>query len=176
MLRLALPLELVCFPGLLAQQPQDEAFAKDVKAWTTKPEFLSPLVDHLPRSDKVPSPKDVLGYNIGMPKKLTYYGDLLRYYRALAAASPRVKIVSIGRTDEGREQVVVFVSSEDTIGQLETYRGNLAQLADPRKISADQARDVVAKAKPIYHLMGGRHSAETGPPEMLIELAYPLGA
>ena len=61
-----------------------------------------------------------------------------------------------------------------TIKDLERYRGYLAQLADPRGLTEAQARDVIAKAKPIYHLMGGLHSGETGPPEMLMELAYRL--
>ena len=94
-------------------QVMDDEFAKLVKEWTTKPEFISPLVDHLPKVSGVPSPKDVLGHHIGEPKKLTYYADILKYYRALAAKSPRVKIISVGKTDEGRECIVVFVASED---------------------------------------------------------------
>src|SRR5262245_50216011 len=74
------------------QGGQDEEFARLVKEWTTKPEFLSPLVDHLPLGHGVPSPKDVLGYHIGTPKKLTYYSDVLGYYRALAAKSSRVRV------------------------------------------------------------------------------------
>jgi hypothetical protein len=165
---------LIALAPLAFPQQMDDEFARLVKEWTTKPEFISPLVDHLPKSSTVPSPKDVLGYYAGAPKKLTYYSDLLKYYRALEAKSPRVKIVSTGKTDEGRETVVVFVASEDSIKNLDTYRANLAQLADPRKISEAQARDIVAKTKPIYHLMGGLHSAETGPSEMLMELAYRL--
>ena len=42
-------------------QAMDADFAKSVREWTTKPEFLTPLVDHLPRGGAVPSPKDVLG-------------------------------------------------------------------------------------------------------------------
>jgi hypothetical protein len=53
-------------------QTMDDEFARLVKEWTTRPEFISPLVDHLPKSASVPSPKDVLGYHIGAPKKLTY--------------------------------------------------------------------------------------------------------
>jgi hypothetical protein len=49
----------------------DPDYAARVKEWTTKPEFLSPLVDHLPASSGVPSPKDVLGHHIGAPKELT---------------------------------------------------------------------------------------------------------
>lgn len=163
---------------LLAQQgqpqPQDEEFAKLVREWTTRPEFLSPLVDHLPKMPGVPSPKDVLGHHIGEPKKLTYYGEAVDYYRALAAKSPRVTVFPIGKTDEGREYVVVAVGSEDSIKNLDQYRAYLGQLADPRNLSDAQARAIIAKAKPIYHLMGGLHSAETGPPEMLMELAYRL--
>jgi len=122
----------------------------------------------------VPSPKDVLGYHIGTPKKLTYYDDILKYYRTLAAKSPRVVVQSIGKTDEGRECVVVIIGSEETIKNLETYRKALGQLADPRALTDAQARDVIAKAKPMYHLVGGLHSGETGPSEMLMELAYRL--
>lgn len=155
-------------------QPQDEDFARAVREWTTRPEFISPLVDHLPKSSGVPSPKDVLGYHIGTPQKLTYYADILKYYRALEAKSPRVKVMSIGRTDEDRECVIVAIGSEDSIRNLETSRQFLGQLADPRKLSEAEAREIIAKAKPIYHLMGGLHSSETGPSEMLMELAYRL--
>ena len=64
-------------------------------------------------------PKDVLGYYIGTPKKLTYTKDIYRYYRALAAASKRVKVFSAGQTDEGREQLVVAISDEETIRNLD---------------------------------------------------------
>jgi hypothetical protein len=155
-------------------QAMDEDFAARVREWTTRPEFLSPLVDHLPLAAAVPSPKDVLGHHAGAPRELTYYAELLGYYRALAAASPRVTLMSAGLTDEGREMVVVAIASEETIRDLDRYRGYLGQLADPRGLSEPEARQVIARAKPIYHFMAGLHSAETGPPEMLMELAYRL--
>jgi Zinc carboxypeptidase len=156
-------------------QLQDEEFAHLVKEWTTRPEFSSPLVDHLPKATGgIPSPKDVLGYHIGTPKKLTYYADILKYYRALESKSPRVKVLSIGKTDEGREYVVIVVAGEDAIKNLEQHRGYLNQIADPRTLTEDQVRQIIGKAKPIYHLMGGLHSGETGHSEMLMELAYRL--
>jgi len=163
-------------PAALAQsrQPQDEDYAKLVKEWTTRPEFMSPLVDHLPRVAGIPSPRDVIGYYVGTPKKLTRVADLGRYYRALAAASKRVKIFPAGTTDEGRECLVVAISDEDNIRNLDTYKGYLAKLADPRGLDLADARRIIAQAKPIYMLTGGLHSAETGPPEMLMELAYRL--
>ncbi len=155
-------------------QPQDAEFAKLVKEWTTSPEFMSPLVDHLPVAPGVPTPKDVLGYYVGTPKKLTHNADLLKYYRALEAKSPRVKVLSIGTSDENRELAIVFVGSQESIRQLDQERQALAQLADPRSVTPQQAHDIIQKSKPIYHLMGGLHSGETGPSEMLMELAYRL--
>ena len=163
--------------GVLAQpapQPQDEEYARLVKEWTTRPEFLSPLVDHLPKANGVPTPKDVLGYYAGAPKHLTRVADLNRYYRALAAASKRVKVLSAGFTDENRECLITAISDEDTIRNLDTYRGYLAKLADPRGLNEAEAKRIIAQAKPIYLFTGGLHSAETGPPEMLMELAYRL--
>jgi len=168
---------LALFTTAIAQAPKqqmDEDFARSVKEWTTKPEFISPLVDHLPKVPGIPSPKDVLGYHIGTPQKLTYTEGIYKYFRALADKSPRVKVFVAGKTDEGRDIIVVAIANEDTIRNLEQYRGYLAQIADPRKLSEEQARDVIAKAKPVYHFTAGLHSGETGPPEMVMELGYRL--
>ena len=143
-LTIAFPALLLAFPFLSSAQQMDPDFAKSVKDWTTRTEFISPLVDHLPKSATAPSPKDVLGYYIGAPKRLTSYEDLVRYYRTLASKSPRVKVLDIGKTDEGRECVIVFVGSEESIRNLETYRSYLAKLADPRQLTDDQAHQIVA--------------------------------
>lgn len=167
---------LLLTSSLAAQstQTQDPDFAKLVKQWTTRPEFLNSEVDHLPKVAGVPSPKDILGYYIGAPKKLTHVADVNRYYRALAAATKRVKVFSVGQTDEGRECIVVAISSDDNIANLETLRTNMARLADPRGLTPDQAKDAIARTKPMYMFTAGLHSAETGPSEMLMELAYRL--
>src|ERR1700749_929358 len=78
-------------PASHAQQAMDPVFAEHQKAWTTKPEFSSPLVDHLPAATTVPSPRDVLGHDIGAPRGLDHYDDILKYYRALAAKTKHAK-------------------------------------------------------------------------------------
>jgi hypothetical protein len=156
------------------KQPQDEEFAKLYKEWTGNSIYGSPLVDHLPKVPGIPTPKDVLGYHIGAPEKLTYYADILKYYRALAAATPRVRVETIGKSDEDRELVVVWVSSDANMKNLQGNRDNLAKLADPRGLSDAQITQLIAATKPHYHLMGGLHSGELGPPEMLMELVYRL--
>ncbi len=155
-------------------QRQDTAFARLYREWTIEPKFGSPLVDHLPLVAGIPTPRDVLGYYIGAPRRLTYYADQLRYYRALAAATPRVKVETIGRSPEGRELVVVWVSSAENMKHLAQNRANLARLADPRGLSDSAIQRLIAGTRPDYHVMGGLHSGETGPSEMLMELVYRL--
>ena len=153
----------------------DPDFAEFVKRATTKPEFLSPLVDHLPRKAGVPTPKDLLGYHVGTEKKLTYVADQQRYFRALEKALPlRFKTEVIGRTEEGRDIMVAYVSSEANIKNLETNRQNMRRLAGPRGLTDAQATALVASTKPHYHITAGLHSGETNPPEAMIELAYRL--
>src|SRR5579862_5618972 len=154
------------------KQVQDDDFSKAFVDWTGEAKYGSPLVDHLPKVAGIPTPKDILGYHIGAPRKLTYYADILKYYRALEKARPRVKVESIGKSDEGRELVVVWVSSDANMKNLQQNRDNLAKLADPRGLSDAQVKTLIATTKPHYHFMGGLHSSETGPSEMLMELVY----
>ena len=57
-------------------QDVDEEYTRLIHEATTKPEFLSPLTDYLPKAEGIPTPKDVLGYIAGAPGKLTYYDDI----------------------------------------------------------------------------------------------------
>jgi outer membrane assembly lipoprotein YfiO len=69
-------------PRPVASQATDPEFAKLVKEWTTKPEFISPLVDFLPLKKGIPTPKDVLGRYVGQPNRLTTTTEAYAYYRA----------------------------------------------------------------------------------------------
>ena len=155
----------------------DADFAAFVKGATTKPEFSSPLVDHLPRKAGVPTPKDVLGYHVGTEKKLTYWADQQKWYRALEKALPgRVKTEVIGTTEEGREIMVVYITSEANLARLDQNRANMRRLADPRGLDPAEASRLIAATKPHYHLSAGLHSGETNTSEMLMELAYRVAA
>ena len=165
---------LVLAGHLAAQQQKiDEESTKLIRQFTTEERFLNHMVDHMPESD-VPSPRDVLGYIVGSPNKLTYYADIIRYMKALAEKSPRVEIIPIGETNEGRMMYTVVITSEDTIKRLEEYKGYTRELADARKTDEARARQIITKAKPIYHITCNLHSSETGSAEMSMELAYRL--
>jgi hypothetical protein len=163
-------------PGRDPNQPVDEDYTKKIREYTTEPFFLSPLVDYLPASKTVPTPKAVLGDVAGAPGKLPYAEEVYRYMRMLEKASPRVKVFSIGTTEEGREMIAVAVTSEANMAKLEENRARLAKLADPRTIGLndDEADRIVAASVPIYYITGTIHSPETGSPTALMELAYRL--
>jgi len=153
----------------------DTAYGAKIAEFTTEKYFLTELVDHLPLSDKVPSPEKVLGYAIGTPNKLTYTKDMYRYYRELAAASPRVRIfMAPEKSEEGRDQMLILISDEANLAKLDRYKDITAKLADPRKLTETEAHTLVTEGKPFYWASGSIHSPETGSPEMLMEMAFRL--
>jgi hypothetical protein len=157
--------------------PIDEEYTKKIKEYTTEPFFGSPLVDYLPASKTVPTPKAVLGDVAGAPGKLPYAEEVYQYMRMLEKAAPgRVKVVSIGKTEEGREMIAVAIASDALMAGLEENRARLAKLGDPRTIKMDdvQAEALVNASTPIYYITGTIHSPETGAPTALMELAYRL--
>jgi hypothetical protein len=158
------------------KQPVDEAYTARIKKYTTEPYFSSPLVDYLPASKTVPTPEAVLGDVAGAPGILPYAEDVYKYMRLLEKASPRVKVFSIGTTEEGREMIAVAVSSEANLKNLEQNHQRLAKLADPRTIQLNdgEADKLVAESVPVYYITGTIHSTETGAPTALMELAYRL--
>jgi hypothetical protein len=149
-------------------------YAKKIKEYTTEPYFITELVDHLPASSCVPSPDAVLHHIIGAPDVLDYTKDINAYMRLLAQKSPRVKVYSIGTSEEGREMLAVLVSDEANLARLDRYKEITRRLADPRGLSDAEAQKLAAEGKPIYWADGSIHSPETGSPEMLMELAYRL--
>src|SRR5258708_19002525 len=159
-----------------ASQPIDDEYTKKIREYTTETVYNSPLTDHLPASKTVPTPKAVLGDVAGAPGILPYSHEVYRYMRMLEKATPRVKVFSIGKTEEGREMIAVAVANEKLIASMDENRARLAKLADPRKLKMDdaEAETLVASSTPIYYVTGTIHSPETGAPTALMELAYRL--
>jgi hypothetical protein len=163
-------------PGRDPAQPIDTAYTRKIHEYTTEKFFLSPLVDYLPASATVPTPAVVLGDIAGARNNLPYSKEVYAYMRLLEKASPRVKVISIGTTEEGREMIAVAVASERLIAGMAENRAKLAKLADPRRIGMDdaEAARIAADAAPVYYITGTIHSTESGAPTALMELAYRL--
>jgi hypothetical protein len=158
------------------KQAIDEPYTQLIKKYTTAPALNSPLTDYLPASSSVPTPVKVLGDIAGAPGILPYAEDVYRYFRMLAAATPRVQVFTIGHTEEGREMIAVAVADEALLAQAKQNGARLAQLADPRTIQLDDAKaqTLIAQTVPVYYITGTIHSPETGAPTALMEMAYRL--
>jgi len=162
--------------GRAGAEDLDQPYAAKISEYTSEKFFLTELVDHLPRAKGVPTPLEYLGHIVGAPDILDYSRDIHGYMRALAKASPRVQVFTMGPTDQGKEMILVAVSSEANMARLGEIRESLRQLADPRKLNEAQADKLVLNGIPAYWLTGGLHSRENGSPEMLMELAYRIVA
>jgi Zinc carboxypeptidase len=143
---------------------------------TTDPHFLSPWVSYLPQSLSVVSPQKFLDRIPGAPGELVDSAKAYAYCRALAASSPRVRVFTIGRSEEGREILMLAIADESGIRGLDRLKAATAALADPRRTDQAAAEKLIATARPIYYFNAALHSDETGSTEAMLELAYRLAA
>ena len=120
-------------PQPASKQKIDAEYTARIKEYLQDPRISTELVDHLPASETVPTPLKFFNRIVGTPGELTYAKDIYRYYDALDKASGRISVWRIGKTEEGRDMVILAVADEATIKQLDKYKGMLASLTDPRR-------------------------------------------
>src|SRR5271156_3777922 len=145
-----------------------------ITAATTDPHFVSPWVSYVPQSATVPSPEKFLGRIMGAPGELLGTEKTYAYARALAAASPRVRVFTIGHSEEGREILMLAIADEAGIRDLDRLKAASAALADPRRTDQVKADKLIQSSRPIYYFNAALHSDETGSTEAMLELAYRL--
>jgi hypothetical protein len=155
--------------------PEPGSIAAIGKA-TTDPHFISPWVSYLPQSSTVVSPQKFLGRIPGAPGEFVDSAKAYAYCRALASSSPRVRVFTIGRSEEGREIIMLAIADESGIRDLDRLKAATAALADPRRTDQAAAEKIIATARPIYYFNAALHSDETGSTEAMLELAYRLAA
>jgi hypothetical protein len=132
--------------------------------------FLS-LAIAVPASSQVPHPRDVFGFTPGDDYQLADYGQMLEYYDLLDAASDRVQKIEFGHSVLGKPMVLLFISSEENLAQLDRWRETAATLARAR-ISEDEARELAAGGKAVVWIDGGMHATERAHAQMTSLLAY----
>ena len=125
-------------------------------------------------ADTVPSPDAVLGFHVGADRQLADWTQIVDYFRRLDAASPRVRVDEVGKTTEGRPFLVVAITSEANMARLEEIRRDNLRLADPRRLSPEDAASLIAAGKTIVALNYGIHSTEVGTTQAAMEAAYRL--
>jgi len=122
-----------------------------------------------------PSPADVFGFDPVADTRLVNWDQMQAYYEALAAATPRVRLDTIGRSTLDRPMLLVTITSQDNMTRLDELRGIQAQLADPRLIkSTEQREELVARGRLVALITTGIHPTEVGGPLAAMRIAYRL--
>lgn len=160
----------------VAQTPDipEPGSVEAIAAATTDPHYVSPWVSYVPQSTAVPSPEKFFGRIMGAPGELVGTAKAYGYARALAQASPRVRVFTIGRSEEGRDILLLAIADEAGIRDLDRLKAATATLSDPRRTDAAVADKLIPTARPIYYFNAALHSDETGSTEAVLELAYRL--
>src|SRR3954469_15231998 len=160
----------------IAQSPDvpEPGSAEAIAAATTDPHFVSPLVSYVPQSTSVPSPEKFFGRIMGAAGELAGTERAYFYARALAAASPRVRVFTIGTSEEGRDILLLAIADEAGIRDLDRLKAATASLADLRRPGQTAAEKIIASRGPVYSFNAALHSDETGSTEAMLELAYRL--
>src|SRR5580765_3771204 len=136
----------------IAPDTAEPGSVEEIARATTEARFLSPWVSYLPASASVVSPRTFLHRIPGAPGELVDSATAYAYCRALAGSSPRVRLFTIGRSEEGRDIVMLAIADEQGIQQLEQLKAATGALADPRRTDPAKADELVASARPIYYL------------------------
>jgi hypothetical protein len=122
----------------------------------------------------IPTPESVLGHKPGDDFYLANYDESRDYFRKLAAASDRIKLISVGKTTRGLDWEIAIISSPQNLAQLDKYKDISRRLAEGRGLSDDQAKALAHDGKAIVHIDGGLHSTEVAGAQQSILLAYKL--
>lgn len=123
----------------------------------------------------VPSPRAHFGFDVGDDYMLANYTQTEAYFRKVAASSDRFRLVELGRTSEGRQQLMLIASSPANLARLEEYRGISERLARARD-SEQAARTLAAQGRAVVWIDGGLHANETVGAHQLIETVWQLAS
>ena len=120
-----------------------------------------------------PHPKDVYGFTPGDDYKLATYGQMIDYYKRLDAASDRVQLREIGRSVLDKPLLLLIISNEENLRQLDRWRSISEQLARAR-IDDETAQQLSREGKAIVWIDGGLHATEVAHGQMTSLLAYKI--
>ena len=122
----------------------------------------------------VPTPRSITKLEIGADRTLADWGQVTRYFAALAKASPAVLVDTLGPTTEQRPLIVATISTPENIARLGEIRRVQAMLGDPRKLDAAAEAQAIAAQPAVIVISCNIHATEIASSQMSMELAYRL--
>jgi hypothetical protein len=123
---------------------------------------------------RITSPKEFFGFNIGDDYHLATYTQFMGYWRKIDAESPRMVVEEIGKTAEGRPQLMAIITAPENFRNLARYKQISQRLALAEGVTDEQAKAMAKEGKAIVWFDGGLHATEVLGAHQLIETVYQL--
>lgn len=120
------------------------------------------------------SPREHFGFAMGDDYRLATYTQFEAYWQRLDAESDRMRVVSIGKTAEGRDQWMAIITSPANHARLDRYRDIAARLARAEGLTDEQARTLAREGKAVVWIDGGLHATEVLGATQLIEHSWQM--
>jgi len=127
-------------------------------------------------SQRLATPRDAFGFDIGDDYRLASYTQLQAHWAALAAASPRMTLDTIGTTAEGRPQLMAIVTSPENHRRLARLKEISRWLALAEGLTDEQARGLAAEGRAVVWIDGGLHATEVLGAHQLMDLVHQLAS
>ncbi len=124
----------------------------------------------------ITSPKEQFGWNVGDDYRLATYTQLVEYWKKLAGESPRLRLVAVGKTAEGRDQYMMIVTAPANFAKLDRYKEISARLARAEGLTDDQAHALAQEGKAVVWIDGGLHASEVLGSHQLIEHVWQMAS
>jgi hypothetical protein len=126
------------------------------------------------QAPRVTSPKEHFGFNMGDDYCLANFQQLAAYWAKLEKESERIKVVTIGKTEEGRPQLMAIVTSPANHKKLDQYRDLSRRMGRVEGVAETEARRLSTEGKAVVWIDAGLHATETLCAQMMIETIYQL--
>ena len=148
-------------------------FSKHLRRLLLLLPFIAFLALPVFSQERVPTPKEILGFEVGADYHLATYEQAIEYFKALDKASDKFKLFTMGKTSLGKTMYYAVITSPENMANLEKYREIAAKLARV-EVSDDEAKRLAKEGKAVVYIDGGLHATECAPAQQLIKLAYDL--
>jgi hypothetical protein len=125
-----------------------------------------------PAAPKVTSPKTFFGHDIGADYVLPNYTKFVEYVKKLDVESDRMIVQSIGKTAEGRDQLMAIITAPENFKKLDRYKEISRRLATVDSLNDDQAKALAKEGKAVIWIDGGLHATEVLGAQQLIETIW----
>jgi len=121
---------------------------------------------------KITTPKEELGFNVGDDYSLINYTQMINYWKKLEKETPRMRLEEIGKTEEGRSQIMAIITSPENFKHLDEYKAISKKLALAENLTPEEAKELSKKGKAVIWIDGGLHATEVVGANQLVEMAY----